>query len=113
MAFRCSNPLLVMGVEMTASAKSDTPRTLLQIVRNAVREFFAPCGWVRINRLERELTAARAEAEALRKALRLIAEDANLSVIAQERVGNKDSAKAWTVMRDRAIDAARSTEGKK
>ena len=67
MAFRCSNPLLVMGVEMTASAKNDTPRTLLQIVRNAVREFFAPCGWVRINRLERELTAARAEAEALRK----------------------------------------------
>lgn len=38
MAFRCSNPLLVMGVEMTASAKSDTPRTDADC--EAVRQLF-------------------------------------------------------------------------
>jgi hypothetical protein len=55
MAFRCSNPLLVMGVEMTASAKSDTPRT---------DDASEGSGWVTVffaRQLERELTAALAD----------------------------------------------------
>lgn len=100
---------------MTASAKNDTPRTLLQIVRNAVREFFAPCGWVRINRLERELTAARAEAEALRKDAerwQRFKTLVNPVHFCQYMCWHPKDAKLFADI-DAAIDAARSTEGKK
>lgn len=74
MAFRCSNPLLVMGVEMTASAKSDTPsfptsqgewEAHWAFYQLAIKE--RDFERIKCDRIERELTAARTEIAHLEK----------------------------------------------
>lgn len=100
MAFRCSNPLLVMGVEMTASAKNDTPRTDA-IVHNGTC-VDAVNKYREISRqLERELTAARAEAEAWK----IYAGHQEKCAWCADSIDDCDEGQT---LRDAAIDAARS-----
>lgn len=111
MAFRCSNPLLVMGVEMTASAKqNDTPRTALESLLEQVihGDFCAdnPKDLKLAISAREELTAARAEAEAWK----IYAGHQENCAWCADSIDDCDEGQT---LRDAAIDAARSTEGKK
>jgi hypothetical protein len=105
-----------MGVEMTASAKSDTPRTVADIVvelawlGDGFKDEWSGHKLIReaqdkLHELETALTAARAEAEAWKA----YANHQEMCHECAEDVRNCDAAKE---LRE-AIDAARSTEGKK
>jgi hypothetical protein len=101
-----------MGVEMTASAKNDTPikpSWLKELLVLRGRKYRLASGqklWLSyVEELETALTAARAEAEAWK----IYAGHQEKCAWCADSIDDCDEGQT---LRDAAIDAARSTEGK-